>query len=101
MNFFKLNKSVEEEDKDNTAKNKKVENPEEEYPIYFKEVNVSPSEMKLNFNYADESLMNIRNASIKIGTFLKANKFYSLQDVSFFIYIINFKLTYSSFIKNF
>lgn len=37
--------------------------------------------MKLNFYYAEESLMNIRNASIKIATFLKANKFYTLQDV--------------------
>jgi len=85
LNFFKLNKPVEVED--NSVKAKKVEDPEEEYPIYFKEVNVSPSEMKLNFNYAEESLMNIRNASIKIGTFLKANKFYSMQDV---LLIINY-----------
>lgn len=81
LNFFKLNKTNEDEQV-SKAKKEEKKPEDEEYPIYFKEVNLSPSEMKINFYYSENSLMNIRNASIKIGTFLKANKFYSFQDVS-------------------
>ena len=94
MNFFKLNKTTDEEkntaiSQKNTLVNKEkkksnAEKQEEEYPIYFKDVNVSPSEMKLNFFNADDSLLNIVNASIKIDTFQKANKFYYFQDVKIY-----------------
>ncbi len=82
MDFFNLNKEI-EEDNTNTKNHKKekVNEIDQSFPIYFKEVNVSPSEIKLNFSYSDESLINIRNATIKIANFIKSNKFYQFQDV--------------------
>lgn len=96
LNFFNLNKTVEEDDKTKNEKiqknSKQNEEMDQSFPIYFKEVHVSPSEMKLNFYYSDESLINIRNASIKIANFIKNNKFYQFQDVRK-IYLLYFYYT--------
>jgi hypothetical protein len=85
LDFFNLNKAIEEENTNTKSLKKEKVNEGDEidqsFPIYFKEVNVSPSEMKLNFYYSNESLINIRNATIKIANFIKSNKFYQFQDV--------------------
>ena len=96
LNFFNLNKAIEEEVNKNQKKEVKTEDElDQSFPIYFKEVQVSPSEMKLNFYYSDESLINIRNASIKIANFIKSNKFYQFQDVCFNLFILLFLFNFS------
>lgn len=94
-----MNKTIEEEDTLNKKKEVIQEDDEldQSFPIYFKEVNVSPSEMKLNFYYSDESLINIRNASIKIANFIKSNKFYQFQDVRKSISFLLMKIFYLIF----